>query len=84
MLPVTALWALEYLVDSAPDWETSARDNARVGASVLRHYLALTEGDVFLSLAAYYQGWQSVQEVGPFEETELYVMNVFALWDQFQ
>jgi LysM repeat protein len=84
VLPVTALWALEYLVDSAPDWETSVRDNARVGASVLRHYLDLTGGDIFMSLAAYYQGWQSIQDYGPFPETEEYVMNVFALWDQFQ
>lgn len=84
VLPVTALWALEYLVDSAPDWQTSVRDNARVGASVLRHYLDLTGGDIFMSLAAYYQGWQSIQDDGPFPETEQYVMNVFALWDQFQ
>lgn len=84
LLPITALWALDYLLDSDADWQASARDNARVGASVLRYYLNLTAGDVWWSLAAYYQGWQSVQDFGPFEETELYVNNVMALWSQFQ
>jgi LysM repeat protein len=84
VLPITALWALEYLLGSDADWETSARDNARVGASVLRHYLRLTARDVRYSLAAYYQGWQSVQDFGIFEETELYIANVQALWAQFQ
>jgi hypothetical protein len=55
-----------------------------VGASVLRHYLRLTARDVRYSLAAYYQGWQSVQDFGIFEETELYIANVQALWAQFQ
>ncbi len=84
LLPITALWALEYLVDFDAEWETSARDNARVGASVMRHYLRLTAGDARWSLAAYYQGWQSVQDVGMFEETEIYVANVVALWDEFR
>lgn len=83
VLPVTALWALEFLLGTDADWEESARDNARVGASVLRHYLNLTEGDVHRSLAAYYQGWQSVQDFGIFPETEGYIANVMALWEQF-
>ncbi|MEX0782757.1 MAG: LysM peptidoglycan-binding domain-containing protein [Dehalococcoidia bacterium] len=84
VLPITALWALEYLLGSDADWEASARDNARVGASVLRHYLRLTAGDIRYSLAAYYQGWQAVQDFGIFEETELYIANVQALWAEFQ
>ena len=83
LLPITALWALEYLLESDADWQASARDNARVGASVLRHYLRLTAGDQRWSLAAYYQGWQSVQDFGIFEETEVYIANVLALWAQF-
>jgi LysM repeat protein len=84
VLPITALWALEYLLGTDADWQTSARDNARVGASVLSHYLTMTAGDVRYSLAAYYQGWQSVQDFGIFEETEIYIANVNALWAQFQ
>ncbi len=84
VLPITALWALEYLLDTDADWEASARDNARVGASVLRHYLRLTAGDVRWSLAAYYQGWQSVQDFGIFDETEVYIANVMILWDEFR
>jgi LysM repeat protein len=84
VLPITALWALDYLLDTDADWQTSARDNARVGASVLRHYLRLTAGDVRYSLAAYYQGWQSVQDFGIFEETDAYIANVQTLWAQFQ
>jgi LysM repeat protein len=84
VLPITALWALEYLLGTDADWQTSARDNARVGASVLRHYLRLTAGDVRYSLAAYYQGWQSVSDFGIFDETEVYIANVQALWAQFQ
>ncbi|MGH7751290.1 MAG: lytic transglycosylase [Gemmatimonadales bacterium] len=83
VLPITALWALEYLLGTDAEWETSARDNARVGASVVRHYLNLTDGDVRWSLAAYYQGWQSVQDFGIFEETELYIANVMTLWAEF-
>lgn len=83
LLPITALWALEYLLESDADWQSSARDNARVGASVMRHYLRLTAGDERWSLAAYYQGWQSVQDFGIFEETEVYIANVIALWAQF-
>jgi hypothetical protein len=55
-----------------------------VGASVLRHYLSLTEQDVRYSLAAYYQGWQSVQDFGIFDETEVYIANVMILWEQFR
>ncbi len=84
VLPVTALWALDYLLGTDADWETSARDNARVGASVLRHYLNLTAQDVRYSLAAYYQGWQSVQDFGIFDETEVYIANVMILWEQFR
>jgi N-acetylmuramoyl-L-alanine amidase len=84
VMPITALWALEYLLGTDADWQVSARDNARVGASVLRHYLNLTAHDVRYSLAAYYQGWQSVQDFGIFDETEVYIANVMILWEQFR
>lgn len=84
LLPETATWAVELLLPGPADWRGSALDNARVGAAVLRHLLRLTNGDVFLALAAYYQGWRSVQTHGPYAETRQYVRNVLALADRFR
>lgn len=79
ILPDTADWAIEQFVPDAHNWQGSAKDNARMGAAVLAYYLHRTDGDVRLSLAAYYQGWRSLQERGMFEETVDYVDNVLAL-----
>ncbi len=84
ILPDTANWAIEQFVPDAHNWQGSARDNARMGAAVLAYYLHRTGGDVRLSLAAYYQGWRSVEQRGMFEETRDYVDNVLALIHEYQ
>ncbi len=84
ILPDTADWAIEQFVPDAHNWQGSARDNARMGAAVLAYYLHRTGGDVRLSLAAYYQGWRSVEQRGMFEETRDYVDNVLALIHEYQ
>lgn len=84
VLPSTALWALQFLVDGADNWQSSALDNARVGASFMKHLLDVTGGNVATAVAAYYQGWDSVQIHGLYDDTKQYVANVLALWPQFK
>lgn len=84
VLPSTALWALQFLVNGADNWQSSALDNARVGASFMKHLLDQTGGNVATAVAAYYQGWDSVQIHGLYDETKQYVASVLALWPQFK
>jgi LysM repeat protein len=84
VLPTTALWALQFLVDGADNWQLSALDNARVGGSFLKHLLNLANGNVATAVAAYYQGWDSIQSKGMYDDTRQYVANVLALWPQFK
>jgi LysM repeat protein len=84
IMPETADWALETLAPDAVNWRTSATDNARLGASILRSYLDRTGGDVRLSLAAYYQGWRSIEIRGIYEETGPYVTSILALQSEFE
>lgn len=83
IIPDTADWALQSLGSGATNWDRSAVDNARLGASILRYYIDQS-GDIRVALASYYQGWQSVHNVGMFDETKAYVTNVLALQPQFQ
>jgi len=83
VLPSTAAWALEWLAPHATDWETDPYHNADMGAAILRHWYRLSDGDLEMALAAYYQGWHSVETVGVFKETKQYVANVLALRAQF-
>lgn len=83
ILPSTAEWALEWLAPEEVDWEMDPLDNARMGAAVLSHWLALTGGDTWAALAIYYQGWGSIEQQGPFEETYRYVANVLAVVPRF-
>ena len=84
IMPETADWALLTLAPDAVNWRTSATDNARLGASILRSYLDRTGGDVRLSLAAYYQGWRSIETRGIYEETGPYVASILALQLEFE
>lgn len=84
VLPETGDWAAAELLSGAGGWQVSARDNARVGAAVFRHLLDVSGGDVRLSIAAYYQGWGSIERNGWFDETHAYVSNVLALVAEFR
>ncbi len=84
VLPTTALWALQFLVQGAGNWQTSVLDNARVGGSYMKHLLGLTGGNVATAIAAYYQGLDSIRVHGLYDDTKQYVANVLALWPQFK
>ncbi|MCC7365229.1 MAG: LysM peptidoglycan-binding domain-containing protein [Dehalococcoidia bacterium] len=84
IMPSTAEWALEWLAPYETHWDTDPWDNARMGAAILSHWLYLTDGDIWLSLAIYYQGWGSVTTHGPFEETYGYAANILAVWPRFE
>jgi N-acetylmuramoyl-L-alanine amidase len=60
------------------------RDNVEAGVIFLQHLWELTDGDVELTLAGYYQGLRSVRENGRYEDTERYVANVLALRERFR
>jgi N-acetylmuramoyl-L-alanine amidase len=83
VLPETAEWAVPLLVPDATDWNTSAADNARLGAALLRYYLDASGGNLRISIGAYYQGWASVEQRGLLEETAVYVGNVLSLQRDF-
>jgi N-acetylmuramoyl-L-alanine amidase len=59
-------------------------DNVVAGVAFLQHLWELTDGDVELTLAGYYQGLRSVREQGMYPETERYIANVLALRDRFR
>ncbi len=84
LLPSTAVWAVDFLIDGGHGWQYNARDNARVGAAVFRDLLNSANGDVRLALAAYYQGWGSIERFGIFGETHDYVNNVLSLAAEFR
>ncbi len=74
--PDTGDWAVEFLLPEAANWRISARDNARLGAAILRHMIDQAGGDIPLALGFYYQGWRSIERFGLFGETRDYVSNV--------
>lgn len=84
LMPDTALWASRDLLGETLHWRSSLNDNTRLGSTYLRHLLALADGDVRTALAAYYQGWNSLQTEGMFEETEEYVDDILALVQRFR
>lgn len=79
IMPDTGEWLVANFVPDATEWRTSAYDNARAGAAYFAYLLELTDGDLSLALAAYYQGWGSVRSDGLYEETRQYVADVLAL-----
>jgi LysM repeat protein len=83
LLPSTGDWAVEEFLPDATNWRVSSRDNARLGAAIMRNYIDRGWG-VPLALAAYYQGWHSIEVNGVYSETQTYVANVMALVSQFQ
>jgi LysM repeat protein len=84
VMPYTAEWALLTLIPSASDWDTNAVSNVRMGTAILHHWLVRADWDAATALAAYFQGWRSLHEVGIYEETKAYVANVLALVAEFE
>ena len=84
LMPETAAWAIKDLQLGRADWRRSLADNVRVGAAYLDYLLSLSDGDVRMALAAYYQGWTSVSSDGMLRETQDYVDDVLALTERFR
>jgi soluble lytic murein transglycosylase-like protein len=82
LLPITAAWAGPALLGRAVDIRV-ARDNARLGAALLRRYLDEFD-DPRLALAAYYQGERGTREHGVYPESRGYVEGIWALRNQIQ
>jgi N-acetylmuramoyl-L-alanine amidase len=82
VLPGTGEFVSRELVGRELDLE-DAHDNVEAGVVFLQHLWELTDGDVELTLAGYYQGLRSVAENGRYDDTERYVANVLALRDRF-
>jgi hypothetical protein len=84
LMPETALWVIDDLELGRPNWQRSLPDNIRVGAAYLDYLLELSDGDVRVALAAYYQGWRGIHTDGLLSETERYVNDVLALVERFR
>jgi hypothetical protein len=82
LLPSTAAFVAGVLI-GAPLDPYLADDNIRMSARFLAHLLTLTNGDVNLALAGYYQGLTSVRRDGMKPTTAAYVNVVLALQGRF-
>jgi len=84
VMPYTADWALLTLVPDATAWETDPMANARMGASIIHHWLVRSDWSVETALGAYYQGWRSLHEIGVYDDTKDYIAIILALVPQFE
>lgn len=82
LLPATAAWVAGFLI-RAPLDPFVADDNVRMSARFLAHLLTLTNGDVNLAVAGYYQGLTSIRRSGMKATTAAYVNVVLALRARF-
>lgn len=82
IMPGTAEWAGPALLGRRVDLYR-ARDNARLGAALLAHYVDVF-GDPKLALAAYYQGEQGTRQHGIYPSSRDYVDGIWALRNRFQ
>jgi N-acetylmuramoyl-L-alanine amidase len=83
VMPATGRFVAEELVGRDLDLH-DPEDNVVAGVAFLQYLWELTDGDVELTLAGYYQGLRSVDERGMFDSTERYIANVLALRDRFR
>jgi hypothetical protein len=58
---------------------TDARWNARAGVRLLAYYLARYQGSKAKTLAAYFQGMGSVDQIGILVSSQPYIDNILAL-----
>lgn len=58
------------------------RDNAEMGAAILRAYIDGQGGNTWKGLAAYYQGPQSLHDDGPYPDTTAYANGIQAIADR--
>jgi LysM repeat protein len=78
LMPETADWVAGFMLDEAPVID-DPRWNARAGVRLLAHYLDRYQGDTAKTLAAYFQGMASVDQIGVLVSTVPYVETILAL-----
>jgi LysM repeat protein len=81
LMPDTVDLTADVLIRVALDPDV-ADDNIRMSARYLRYLLDRT-GSTSMAIAAYYQGYASIQRSGMYGSTKIYVADVLALRDRF-
>ena len=74
----TAEWVASSMLHE-PIKLTDPRSNVHAGVILLKHYLARSQGDKALVLAAYYQGQTAVDQHGIYRMTRPYIASVLTL-----
>jgi soluble lytic murein transglycosylase-like protein len=82
LMPATAAWVADTMLHEAaaigdPRW------NARAGTRLLAFYLARYQGDKAKTLAAYFQGMSSVEQIGILQSSQPYIGSILALEAMF-
>jgi len=78
LMPDTADWVAGSMLHEAPAID-DPRWNARAGVRLLAYYLDRYQGDTAKTLAAYFQGMASVDQIGVLVSTVPYIESVLAL-----
>lgn len=78
LVPDTADWVAGSMLGEAPAVD-DPRWNARAGVRLLGHYLDRYQGDKARTLAAYFQGMTSVEQIGILESTQPYIDSILSL-----
>jgi LysM repeat protein len=78
LMPSTADWVAGSMLGEAAAI-SDARWNARAGARLLAYYLAYYDGNKTKTLAAYFQGMTSVDQIGVLQSTLPYINSILAL-----
>jgi len=78
LMPDTADWVASSMLHEAPAID-DPRWNARAGVRLLAHYLDRFEGDPAKTLAAYFQGMTSVEQIGVLVSTVPYIESILTL-----
>ena len=78
LMPATADWVAGSMLYEAPAID-DARWNTRAGVRLLAYYLDRYEGDTAKTLAAYFQGMTSVDQIGVLASTAPYIESILTL-----
>jgi LysM repeat protein len=78
LVPDTADWVAGSMLGETPAVD-DPRWNARAGVRLLGFYLNRYQGDKARTLAAYFQGMTSVDQIGILESTQPYIDSILAL-----
>jgi LysM repeat protein len=78
LVPGTADWVAGSMLGEAPAID-DPRWNARAGVRLLGFYLDRYQGDAAKTLAAYFQGMASVDQIGILQSTQPYIDSILSL-----